>query len=66
MVTEKYETNNNLDKLAKITVSVGKPDKTGRRNIGVEYTASMIDTDTMEEFESRFDWIKERALRELK
>ena len=65
MTTENYESKVLDEKLAKITVSVGKPDKQGKRNVGVEYTVSMKPNDTEQDYEKRFEWVKTLAMREL-
>lgn len=68
MVTDSYEEKikgDNGNTLGKITVSVGKPDKYNHRSIGVDYSIYMMSTDTKEDFEERYDYIKSKALREL-
>jgi len=69
MVTTSYEDKIKGERgevLGKITVSVGKPDKTGKRGIGVDYSVYKMTTDTDEDFEARYNYIKNKALNEVR
>lgn len=48
-----------------VTVSVGKPDKNGRRGTSVEWTVKKFEGESDETFEKRYVYFKEAALREL-
>ena len=62
-MSEKF-TNNESAK-ASITISIGKPNKEGRRFTSVEFKVKQLESETDVDFENRYNYIKTKALREL-
>ena len=48
-----------------ITVSLGKPNKDGDRGASVEWTVKKFEGETDEVYEKRYNYFKDKALREL-
>lgn len=61
MVTQSFEERKNIESTGSITLSVGK-----KGDIGGEFTVKMKDTDTLEEFEARYNYFKVKLLGEIK
>lgn len=63
MSKEKYTNNENSE--ASICVNIGKPNKEGRRHTSVEFKVKFLEGESIQDFENRYDYIKNKALNEV-
>ena len=49
-----------------ITVSIGKPDKYGKRGVSVEFTVKRFTDESEEDYNKKYNFYKQKALSELR